>query len=110
MIEIKLTKRQKHLLALLDCGMTNREIAQEIKISEGTVKVHFWRLFKMIGVSSRGHALKWWRQQQPTSSIHDVLMLKAAFSAACKFIDGKVSRQEFDFYREQVAKIGGGAA
>lgn len=110
MKEIKLTKRQKQLLALLDRGLTNQEVADELKICANTVKVHFSRLYNVIGVTSRGHALKWWRDQQPETSLPDMLMLKAAFASACKFVDGKASRAEFDFYRAQVEKIEGGEA
>lgn len=107
MTEIKLTKRQKQLLLLLADGLGNAAISEKIGISEHTVKVHFWRLFTKLGVRSRGQALKWWNDQQPTISLPDSLMMKAAFEVACKFIDGKASRAEFDFYLRQVE---GGAA
>lgn len=100
--EIKLSKRQKQLFFFLADGLSNREIAEKLELSEHTVKVHFWRLFQRIGVNSRGQALKWWNDRQPSVSLPDSLMLKAAFEAACKFIDGKTSRAEFDFYRRQV--------
>ncbi len=99
---VKLSKRQKQPFFFLVDGLSNRDIAEKMELSEHTVKVHFWRLFKRIGVNSRGQALKWWNDQQPSVSLPDALMLKAAFEAACKFIDGKTSRVEFDFYRSQV--------
>lgn len=99
---VKLSKRQKQLFLLLADGLSNRDIAEKLDISEHTVKVHFWRLFQRIGVNSRGQALKWWNDQQPTISLVDSLVFKAAFEVACKFIDGKASRAEFDFYRRQV--------
>ena len=49
----KLSKRQKQLIVLLDRGLSNREIAEELGISEHTVKVHLWRLFRRLGVKSR---------------------------------------------------------
>ena len=52
----KLSKRQKQLLILLDKGMSNRDIAETLQISEHTVKVHLWRLFKRLGVKSRSQA------------------------------------------------------
>lgn len=52
----KLSKRQKQLLKLLDKGMSNRDIAENLEISEHTVKVHLWRLFKRINVKSRSQA------------------------------------------------------
>jgi DNA-binding NarL/FixJ family response regulator len=53
----KLSKRQTQLIAMLDKGMSNREIANELDISEHTVKVHLWRLFRRLGVKSRTQAL-----------------------------------------------------
>ena len=52
----KLSKRQKQLLILLDKGQSNRDIAQTLQISEHTVKVHLWRLFRRLDVKSRSQA------------------------------------------------------
>ncbi|MDA7416305.1 response regulator transcription factor [Xenophilus arseniciresistens] len=53
----KLSKRQAQLIAMLDQGLSNREIATQLDISEHTVKVHLWRLFRRLGVKSRTQAL-----------------------------------------------------
>lgn len=55
--ENKLSKRQKQLIIMLDRGLSNREIADELGISEHTVKVHLWRLFRRLGVKSRTQAV-----------------------------------------------------
>jgi DNA-binding NarL/FixJ family response regulator len=52
----KLSKRQKQLLIMLDRGLSNRDIAEELQISEHTVKVHLWRLFRRLNVKSRSQA------------------------------------------------------
>ncbi|WP_353506601.1 response regulator transcription factor [Variovorax flavidus] len=57
----QLTKRQRQLVQLLNEGLGNREMAQRLEISEDTVKVHMWRLYKRIGVSSRTQALHYAR-------------------------------------------------
>ena len=57
----KLSKRQKQLIGLLDRGLSNRDIAEEIGISEHTVKVHLWRLFRRLGVKSRTQAIHYAR-------------------------------------------------
>ncbi|MGH6625537.1 MAG: response regulator transcription factor [Burkholderiaceae bacterium] len=49
----RLSKRQNQLIIMLDRGLSNREIADELGISEHTVKVHLWRLFRRLGVKSR---------------------------------------------------------
>jgi len=47
------TRRQIDVLALLVQGKTNREIAQELKLSECTIKIHVANLFKSFEVSNR---------------------------------------------------------
>ena len=64
----KLSKRQTQLIAMLDKGMSNRDIASELEISEHTVKVHLWRLFRRLGVKSRTQALHYARTNGLLSS------------------------------------------
>ncbi len=52
----KLSKRQKQLLVMLDKGLSNRDIADSLSISEHTVKVHLWRLFRRLNVKSCSQA------------------------------------------------------
>ena len=58
----KLSRRQQQLIGMLDRGLSNRDIAAELGISEHTVKVHLWRLFKRLGVKSRTQTLHFARQ------------------------------------------------
>src|SRR6476620_8120930 len=51
-----LTPRQKDVLALLVKGNSNKEIARELGLGEGTVKVHLGSLFRLLGVHSRSAA------------------------------------------------------
>ncbi len=57
----KLSRRQKELLKLLDRGLSNRDLAEHMEISEHTVKVHLWRLFRRIEVKNRSQAVHWAR-------------------------------------------------
>lgn len=57
----KLSKRQKQLIVMLDRGLSNREIADELGISEHTVKVHLWRLFRRLNVKSRTQTIHYAR-------------------------------------------------
>lgn len=59
--EVKLSSRQKQLLGMLDRGLSNRDIATELDISEHTVKVHLWRLFRRLNVKSRTQTLHYAR-------------------------------------------------
>ncbi len=56
-VEIGLTDRQSQVLALMVRGMSNRDIAEQLELSEGTVKIHATAVFKTLGVSSRTQAL-----------------------------------------------------
>lgn len=52
-----LTAGQMRVLELLMQGKSNREIAELLGLSEGTVKVHVSRIFKALNVSSRAQAM-----------------------------------------------------
>jgi DNA-binding NarL/FixJ family response regulator len=52
-----LTAAQGRVMELLAGGKTNREIADLLGLSEGTVKVHMSAIFRALGVSSRAQAL-----------------------------------------------------
>jgi DNA-binding NarL/FixJ family response regulator len=52
-----LTPRQHQVLDLLVQGKSNREIAEALRLSENTVKVHLVTIYRALGVSSRTEAL-----------------------------------------------------
>ena len=55
-------QREFEVLKLAAKGMTNKDIAQKLSISERTVQTHFSNIFRKLGVGSRTeavlHALK----------------------------------------------------
>ncbi|MCL2523537.1 MAG: response regulator transcription factor [Betaproteobacteria bacterium] len=55
--EIGLTERQTQVLGLMIHGLSNRDIAEQLQLSLGTVKIHASAAFKALGVSSRTQAL-----------------------------------------------------
>jgi DNA-binding NarL/FixJ family response regulator len=59
----KLSRRQRELLKHLDRGLSNRELADLLEISEHTVKVHLWRLFRRLSVKNRSQAVHWARSR-----------------------------------------------
>jgi len=52
-----LSPRQSEVLGLMAKGKSNREIAQILGLTEGTVKIHATAIFKALGVNSRTQAL-----------------------------------------------------
>ncbi|MDX1781334.1 MAG: response regulator transcription factor [Thalassovita sp.] len=53
----ELSPRQRKVLELLVQGMSNKEIARELDLGVGTVKVHITALFSKLGVSNRTSAV-----------------------------------------------------
>ncbi len=51
--EPALTSREREILSAIVSGLTNREIAEKLGISEDTVKHHLSRIFDKVGVSHR---------------------------------------------------------
>ena len=54
-----LTVREVEIVRLVAQGFRNRKIAEELFISEGTVKIHLHNIFKKLGVQSRSHLMRY---------------------------------------------------
>ncbi|HYM31342.1 MAG TPA: response regulator transcription factor [Candidatus Cybelea sp.] len=52
-----LTPRQREVLRLLVLGMRNKEIARQLELATGTVKVHVGSVLKTLGARNRTHAV-----------------------------------------------------
>lgn len=48
-----LTARQEQVVALVAEGLSNREVARELRLSEHTVKKYLYRIFEKLGISTR---------------------------------------------------------
>jgi len=53
-----LTLRQQQLVSLVARGLTNKEIASRLNLSEFTVRNHIHRILKQVDVGSRGKAVE----------------------------------------------------
>lgn len=56
---VSLTSRELEILKLISKGLSNKLIARELDISDGTVKVHVKHLLKKLGLRSRVEAAVW---------------------------------------------------
>ena len=56
--ELGLTPREHKILGLIAEGMSNREIAEKLFVSENTIKTHSSRLFDKMDVSRRVQAIQ----------------------------------------------------
>ncbi|RPJ94479.1 hypothetical protein CW357_15240 [Rummeliibacillus sp. TYF005] len=52
-----LTSREMEILTLLSKGATNKEIANQLYLSEGTVRVYLTNIYSKLGVNSRSKAM-----------------------------------------------------
>lgn len=56
-----LTNRERHVMALLREGMSNKGIARRLNISEVTVKTHLTNAFRKLDVQNRVQAARVWQ-------------------------------------------------
>jgi len=61
--QLGLTRREQQLVSLISRGLTNKEIASELGLSEHTVKNHIHRVLQKVGVSDRLAAVELCRTQ-----------------------------------------------
>jgi DNA-binding CsgD family transcriptional regulator len=56
--ELGITPREMEILGLIALGLSNREIAERLLVSENTVKTHSSRLFEKLGAKRRTQAVQ----------------------------------------------------
>jgi DNA-binding NarL/FixJ family response regulator len=55
---LRLTRRQQELVPMIARGLTNKEIASHLNLSEQTVKNHIHRMLRKIGANDRLHVVE----------------------------------------------------
>jgi DNA-binding NarL/FixJ family response regulator len=60
--ELGITKRELEILQLIAQGLSNREIAEKLFVSENTVKTHSSRLLDKLNAKRRTHAVQLGKQ------------------------------------------------
>ena len=61
--EKQLTPRELEIVRLAASGARNRDIAERLSITEGTVKIHFHNVYEKLGIDSRVALAMWARDQ-----------------------------------------------
>ncbi|MFN2576322.1 MAG: response regulator transcription factor [Pyrinomonadaceae bacterium] len=56
--ELGITRREREILELIATGLSNREIAERLFVSENTVKTHSSRLFDKLSAKRRTQAVQ----------------------------------------------------
>ena len=55
---LRLTRRQEELVSMVARGLTNKEIASILNLSEQTVKNHLHRMFRKLGANDRSEVIQ----------------------------------------------------
>jgi DNA-binding NarL/FixJ family response regulator len=67
-----LTKREEEIVYLVAEGLRNREIAEQLKLSEHTIRNYLFRIFEKLGISSRSELILYALvQQRKSASVRD---------------------------------------
>jgi DNA-binding NarL/FixJ family response regulator len=67
-VEFNLTRRQRQLVPLISQGLTNKEIASQLNLSEQTIKNHIHRIFRRVGAKDRLQVVDLTRQDTSVNS------------------------------------------
>ena len=73
-----LSPRETDVLLCLSNGLSNRQISEQLKISDGTVKVHVKHVLKKLGFASRVEAALWASETGHKSNLAKTREKKAA--------------------------------
>ena len=56
-----LSPRQREIATLVARGLSNKEVARELGLSDGTVKIHLHTIFQKLGAKRRHSLVANWR-------------------------------------------------
>lgn len=58
-----LSEREMEVLRLVAEGLTNAQVAQQLHVSENTIKFHLQNIYKQLDVNNRTEASRWYHRQ-----------------------------------------------
>lgn len=64
-VDRHLTPRETEVLALLELGLQNKNIADQLRLSEHTIKLHIHRIISKLGASNRTQAVAIYQSRVP---------------------------------------------
>lgn len=64
MESLGITRRELEILELIAAGLSNKEIAERVFVSENTVKTHSSRVFDKLGARRRTQAVQLGKEQR----------------------------------------------
>ena len=78
-----LTPREREIATLASAGLSNKQIARQSSLVEGTVKIHLHNIYGKLGVKNRtalaallnGYRLDWTNSSSTVSEFRDVNLL-----------------------------------
>jgi DNA-binding CsgD family transcriptional regulator len=72
MLSKMLSKREREVMALISRGLTNKQIARQLKLSPGTVAGYLRSLFDKVAVHNRASlAAIWYERGEPVAPAAD---------------------------------------
>jgi DNA-binding NarL/FixJ family response regulator len=60
--ELGLSRREQQLTQMIGEGLTNKEIASQLNLSEQTIKNHVHRMLRKVGAKDRLMIVERWRE------------------------------------------------
>jgi two-component system nitrate/nitrite response regulator NarP len=60
---VRLTRREQDIVGLVLQGLRNKQIADRLQITEGTVKIYLHGIYQKLGVTSRMELAVWCRER-----------------------------------------------
>lgn len=67
-----LSHREWQVLTLVAQGLQNKEIAQQLAISENTIEKHLTHVYKKLAVKNRAGASQWYWENRNTGKITEI--------------------------------------
>lgn len=107
---VSLTPRQQQILALMQQGKVNKEIARELDISLGTVKQHLVAIFKKLNVQNRTMAvarLAEFKDQSGFSEVfaRETLMAMRPAIVLSLQVNGRLPRAAYKVFHQTLSDL-----